>query len=123
MEQPYSRQDAAASGMLALHTRPGLSAADRFAWLTEAGPYCGRLMHERSATGRTAAAGGASGAAADVAELGYLGEHHLIRLPAEAAARTAAPLSMVRPTPRTAAAADAYRARHERNAWSSTAHL
>ena len=48
VEQPAEHADGA-SGWLATHTRPGLTTADRYAWLTDAGPLSGRLNLESDA--------------------------------------------------------------------------
>ena len=45
VEQPLEHADGA-SGRLAMHTRPGLTTADRYAWLADAGPLTGRLNME-----------------------------------------------------------------------------
>jgi hypothetical protein len=48
VEQPAEHADGA-SGWLAAHTKPGLTTADRYAWLTDAGPLSGRLNLEPDA--------------------------------------------------------------------------
>ena len=45
VEQRAEHTDGA-SGWLAMHTRPGLTTADRYAWLTDEGPLTGRLNVE-----------------------------------------------------------------------------
>lgn len=96
VEQPCERHDSAAGGMLALHTRLGLNTADRFAWLSEAGPYCGRLNSEPNADKHRWDAVEASSEVADAVELSFLEDCASVRTPHDASSPAAPPLSMVR---------------------------
>lgn len=96
MEQPCERQDSVASGMLALHTRLGLNTADRFAWLSEAGPYSGRLNSEPNTDRQQSAAVDGSTAVGDAAELSFLEDCAAVGVPHDATSLAAPPLSMVR---------------------------
>lgn len=96
MEQPCERQDSVVSGMLALHTGLGLSTADRFAWLSEAGPYSGRLNSEPDTDRQQSAAVDGSTAVGDAAELSFLEDCAAVGVPHDTTSLAASPLSMVR---------------------------